>query len=609
MDTTSIKKATILFAGDSGDGIQFTGNQFTNAVAFDGNDLRTFPDFPAEIRAPQGTVAGVSGFQIQFASESVHSPGDQCDVLVAFNAASFKKHISKLKTGGTLIANSSGFDARNLKLAQYKDGKNPLESEELQGYEIHQIDITKLTREALKDSSLSAKQKGRAKNMFVLGFILWIYNKSVANSIKFLKEKFNAKPEIRDANIAVFRAGYHYGETIEALDKRFEIEPAKLEKGTYRNITGNRALAIGLIAAAKKANLNLFYSGYPITPASDILHFLNEYRNYGIKIFQAEDEIAAIGATIGASFGGDIGVTASSGPGIALKGEAIGLSFMLELPLLIINVQRGGPSTGLPTKTEQADLFQAMYGRNGESPIPVLAVCSPTDAFKTAFEAVKIAIEHMTPVMLLSDAYIANGSALWKIPQESELNAISASRPNEEHRKNEKYFPYLRDERQVRTWAIPGMKGFESRLGGLEKEDKTGAISYAAENHQKMVKIRQKKVAQISEYIPLQTIDKGNGKGKTLVVSWGGTYGVISEAVSRLIQKGKSVSHVHIKYLNPLPKNLKEIVQNFDEIYVAELNTGQLLQILRSKYLIDAKGINKIMGQPFTVSEIIDALQ
>ena len=609
MSARTIKKATILFAGDSGDGIQFAGNQFTNAVAFDGNDLRTFPDFPAEIRAPQGTVAGVSGFQIQFASESIRSPGDQCDVLVAFNAASLKKNISKLKPRGTIIANSSGFDAKNLKLAKYNDGKNPLESESLQGFKIHQINITKLTQEALKDSSLSTKQKNRAKNMFALGFILWVYNKSVDHTIKLVEEKFKSKAEVKDANIAVLRAGFNYGETIEALANRFEIEPAEMEKGIYRNITGNRALAIGLITGAKKANLDLFYSGYPITPASDILHFLNQYRNYGIRIFQAEDEISAIGAAIGASFSGAIGVTASSGPGIALKGEAIGLGFMIELPLLIINVQRGGPSTGLPTKTEQADLFQAMYGRNGESPIPVLAISSPTDAFQTTFDAIKIAIEHMTPVMLLSDAYIANGSAPWKIPKESDLESIATFRPNENHRKNGKYFPYLRDQRQVRTWAVPGMKGFESRLGGLEKEHETGVISYGGKNHQKMVEIRQKKVDQISDYIPLQAIDKGNNNGEILIVSWGGTFGIISEAVSKLIQKGKAVSHVHIKYLNPLPKNMKGILQNFDKVYVAELNTGQLLQILRSKYLIDAKGINKIMGQPFTVSEIINALQ
>ena len=608
--TKLLQKATVLFAGDSGDGIQFTGNQFTNTIASDGNDLRTFPDFPAEIRAPQGTVSGVSGFQIQFASQKISSPGDRCDVLVAFNAASFKKHISKLKKGGILIVNSAGFDARNLKLAKYGNDENPLDSKVLQEYEVHQINISKLTLEALKDTTLSPKQKSRSKNMFVLGFILWIYNKPIELSIEFLKEKFKSKHEIVDANISVLRAGFHYGETTETLDRRFEISSAKLEKGTYRNITGNHALVIGLITAAKKANLELFYSGYPITPASDILHFLNQYRNYGVKIFQSEDEIAAIGSAIGASFGGNsIGVTASSGPGISLKGEAIGLAFMLELPLLVINVQRGGPSTGLPTKTEQADLFQAMYGRNGESPIVVLSINSPTDAFQMAFKAMKIAIEHMTPVMLLSDAYIANGSAPWKIPQESDLENISTFRPNETHRKGGKYLPYLRDERQVRTWAIPGMKGFESIIGSLEKEDGTGTVSYDAENHQKMVKFRREKVEQISNHIPLQTINQGKDKGKILIVSWGGAYGVVNESVSQLIREGKSVSHVHIKYLNPLPKNLKEILLNFDQVYIAELNTGQLLQILRSKYLIDAKGINKIMGQPFTVAEIIDALQ
>jgi 2-oxoglutarate/2-oxoacid ferredoxin oxidoreductase subunit alpha len=601
--------ATILFAGDSGDGIQLTGTQFTTTAALFGNDISTFPNFPAEIRAPQGTLAGVSGYQLNFGSVELHTPGDECDVLVVMNAAALKANISKLKPTGTIIANTDGFDKKNLKLAGYIDLVNPLEDSALGKYTLIQIDVTKLTREALKDYTMGVKEKDRSKNMFVLGFLYWIYNRNLVATVEFLKEKFKKKPELIEANISVLKAGYNFGDTSEAFTTRYDIKPAPMAKGVYRSIMGNQATAIGLIAAAKKANLNLFYGSYPITPASEILHELSKHKNFGVKTFQAEDEIAAICSAIGASFGGSIGMTASSGPGIALKGEAIGLAFMLELPLVIINVQRGGPSTGLPTKTEQADLFQALYGRNGEAPVPVLAASSPKECFAMAYEAVRIAIEHMTPVFFLSDGYIANGAEPWKFPEAKDLKEIKAGFAKSNEVTNEKkYLPYKRDKNFVRLWATPGMEGLQHRIGGLEKEDETGNISYDPDNHEKMVKLRAAKVEKIADSIPLQEIESGAEKAEVLVLGWGSTFGSIKTAVDGLIEEGYSVAHAHVRYLNPMPKNLGTLLRGYKRVLIPELNTGQLIQIIRSKFLIDAQGLNKIKGMPFSSGEIKDAI-
>jgi len=516
-----LEKVTILFAGDSGDGIQLTGTQFTTNTALFGNDLSTFPDFPAEIRAPLGTVAGVSGFQINFGAVDVYTPGDLCDVLVVMNVAALKKNLTRLKDRGTIIVNTAGFDKRNLRLAGVEEGQNPLLNNSLEGYKVHEFDITKLTRESLKDSSLGTKDRDRCKNMFVLGFVYWMYNRKIDSSISFLKTKFSSKPEVLNANIAVLKAGYHFADTCETFSNRFEVKPTKMPSGSYRNIIGNQATALGLIAAAHKSKLDLFYSGYPITPASDILHELAKHKNFGVKTFQAEDEIAAICSAIGASFGGDLPVTASSGPGIALKGEALGLAMMLELPLVIVNVQRGGPSTGLPTKTEQADLLQAVYGRNGEAPIPVIAASSPSDCFTMAYEACRIAIEHMTPVFLLSDGYIANGAEPWRYPTSDTLKPINVSFAKERLDTASAYLPYKRDEKLVREWALPGTKGVEHRLGGLEKDKETGNVSYDPDNHQFMVKVRAEKIAKIADYIPEQHFDTGSIHSKMLILGWG----------------------------------------------------------------------------------------
>lgn len=603
-----LEKVTVLFAGDSGDGIQLTGTQFTNNTALYGNDLSTFPDFPAEIRAPLGTLAGVSGFQINFGSSDVFTPGDLCDVLVVMNAAALKKNFSRLKERGTIIINTAGFDKRNLRLAGIQEHENPLNNDSLEGYKVHEIDVTKMTRESLKDSSLGTKDRDRCKNMFVLGFVYWMYNRSLESSIEFLKLKFKSKTEILDANLTVLKAGYHFADTSETFSNRFEVKPAKMEKGSYRNIIGNQATAIGLIAASQKSQLNLFYGGYPITPASDILHELAKHKNYGIKTFQAEDEIAGVCAAIGASFGGDLAVTASSGPGIALKGEALGLALMLELPLVIINVQRGGPSTGLPTKTEQADLFQALYGRNGEAPIPVIAASSPSDCFTMAYEACRIAVEHMTPVFLLSDGYIANGAEPWRYPKSKDLVDIKVRFANERMESDPAYLPYKRDEKLVRSWAIPGTKGLEHRVGGLEKQQETGHVSYDPENHQKMVKIRAEKVNKIADYIPAQVLDSGTKKSKLLVVGWGSTYGVIKTVVKELAVEGIDIAHTHIKYIQPMPKNLGEILSNYDKILIPEMNNGQLIKLIRDRYLVDAHPLNKIKGMPFEATEIKAAI-
>ncbi len=605
-----LQDVVIKFAGDSGDGMQLTGQQFTNNTALLGIDLATFPDFPAEIRAPIGTLPGVSGFQIHFSSNPVYTPGDTCDVLVAMNAAALKVNLKGLKKGGKIIANLEGFDAKNLRLAAYPEGINPLEDGSLDGYELTKVDITKLTREALKSNTeLGTKERDRAKNMFVLGLIYWLYNRNLDNTIDFLEEKFGKKENILKSNIDVLKAGYYYGETAELFNARYKVEKSKMEPGTYRSIMGNQALSMGLIAASQKSGLPLFLGSYPITPASDILHELSKYKNFGIKTFQAEDEIAGITAAIGASYGGSIGLTTTSGPGMALKTEAIGLATMLEIPLLIINIQRGGPSTGLPTKTEQSDLMQAYYGRNGEAPIPVLAASTPSDCFFMAFEAVKIALQHMTPVILLSDGYIANGAEPWKFPAAADLPAIEVKFKTSLAEGEEKFLPYKRNEKLARPWAIPGTAGLEHRIGGIEKQHETGNVSYDPENHEFMVKMRQAKVDKIADYIPLQKIDSGAANGKVLVLGWGSTYGTIKSAVLQLQSQGKSVSHAHIKYMRPFPKNLGEILAGFETILIPEINNGQLIKIIRDQYLVDAKAYNKIMGIPITKLELVTAIE
>jgi 2-oxoglutarate ferredoxin oxidoreductase subunit alpha len=605
-----LQDVVIKFSGDSGDGMQLTGQQFTNNTALLGIDLATFPDFPAEIRAPIGTLPGVSGFQIHFSSNPVYTPGDTCDVLVAMNAAALKVNLKSLKKGGKIIANIEGFDAKNLRLAAYPEGINPLEDGSLDGYELTKVDITKLTREALKSNTeLGTKERDRAKNMFVLGLIYWLYNRNLDNTIDFLEEKFGKKENILKSNIDVLKAGYYYGETAELFNARYKVEKSKMEPGTYRSIMGNQALSMGLIAATQKSGLPLFLGSYPITPASDILHELSKYKHFGIKTFQAEDEIAGIAAAIGASYGGSIGLTTTSGPGMALKTEAIGLATMLEIPLVIVNIQRGGPSTGLPTKTEQSDLLQAYYGRNGEAPIPVLAASTPSDCFFMAFEAVKIALQHMTPVILLSDGYIANGAEPWKFPSAKDLPTIEVKFKTSLAEGEDKFLPYKRDEKLARPWAVPGTAGLEHRIGGIEKQHETGNVSYDPENHEFMVKMRQAKVDKIANYIPLQTIDSGAATGKVLVLGWGSTYGTIKSAALQLQSQGKSVSHAHIKYMRPFPKNLGEILAGFETILIPEINNGQLIKIIRDQYFVDAKGYNKIMGIPITKQELITAIE
>jgi 2-oxoglutarate ferredoxin oxidoreductase subunit alpha len=600
MTQETVEKVVIFFAGDSGDGIQLAGSQFTNTAALYGNDLSTFPDFPAEIRAPQGTLAGVSGFQISFGSTEIFTPGDECDVLVVMNVAALKANLKRLKKGGAIIVNTDGFDKRNLRLAGFEDGENPLSDNSLSDYRVSEMNVTKLTRECLVDITLGIKEKDRCKNMFVLGFVYWMYNRTLEHTIEFLTQKFKSKPEVLEANIKVLKAGYNFADTCEISSSRFEVKPAKMSSGTYRNIMGNQATAMGLIAASQQSGLELFYGSYPITPASDILHELAKHKNFGVKSFQAEDEIAAVSAAIGAAFGGALGVTATSGPGVALKGEAIGLAFMLELPLVIVNVQRGGPSTGLPTKTEQADLLQAMYGRNGEAPIPVVSASTPSDCFEASLEACRIAIEHMTPVFFLSDGYIANGAEPWMFPQTKDLKGISVPMT----KKTDDYLPYKRDEKLVREWAIPGMAGLEHRLGGLEKEAETGNVSYDSDNHEYMVKTRAEKVERIADFIPLQNVDSGEEKGKVLVLAWGSTYGAVKTAVKELLADGFSVSHAHLRYINPLPKNLGELLSGFDMVLIPEINNGQLIKIIRDKYLINAIPFNKIKGTPFEAREI-----
>ena len=604
-----LQNVVIKFAGDSGDGMQLTGNQFTNNTAMLGIDLATFPDFPAEIRAPIGTLPGVSGYQLRFSSDRVYTPGDECDVLVAMNAAALKVNLSGLKKGGKIIVNEDGFDSKNLRLANYPDGINPLNDNSLDGYEVIKMDVTKMTREALKDFTMGFKEKDRAKNMFVLGFLYWMYNRDMDNTIGFLKEKFGKKPDIFDSNVKVLQAGYNFGDTTETFSARYTVEKAKMDPGTYRSIMGNQALAYGLIAATQKSDLPLFLGSYPITPASDILHELSNYKNFGIKTFQAEDEIAAITSAIGASYGGALGLTTTSGPGMALKAEAMGLAVMLEIPLVIVNIQRGGPSTGLPTKTEQSDLMQAYYGRNGECPMPIISASTPSDCFDVAYEAVRIAVQHMTPVILLSDGYIANGAEPWKFPQSADLKPIEVKYKTQLGHGEEKFQPYLRDEKLVRPWVIPGTPGMEHRIGGLEKQNITGNISYEAENHQLMVKIRQEKIDKIANYIPAQHLDSGPDKGKVLVLGWGSTFGSIKSACAELQKEGHAVSHAHLRYVRPFPANLGDIIKNFEQVLIPEINNGQLIKIIRDIYMVDAKGYNKIMGVPITKGELVEAIK
>jgi 2-oxoglutarate/2-oxoacid ferredoxin oxidoreductase subunit alpha len=621
-----VESITIRFAGDSGDGMQLAGTRFTDTAAILGNDIATFPDFPAEIRAPAGTLAGVSGFQVHFSSNDIHTPGDILDALVVMNPAALKTNLRDLKKGGILIVNTDAFAQNDLDKAKYK--ANPLEDGSLAGYHVVRVAVSKLNKEAVRDCGLSPREQDRCKNFFALGLVYWLYERPLEATVKWLKDKFGKKPDhkpVLDANTAALKAGYNYGETVELLPVQYKVSKAKIPPGQYRKITGNEAIAIGLVAASHAANKTLVYSGYPITPASSVLEDLSqpEMRRHGVRTLQAEDEIAAIGVALGASFGGAIGVTGTSGPGICLKSEAINLAVMTELPLVILDVQRGGPSTGLPTKTEQADLLQAMFGRNGESPVAILAPQSPVDCFDISYEAVKIATRFMCPVFVLSDGYIANGSEPWKIPDVAKLPKIEithATKPNSdgmngavhEHGDGEgggagKFLPYRRDQYLSRPWAIPGTPGLEHRIGGIEKQDVTGNINYEPANHEHMVHTRWKKIENIALTIPdLDVI--GDGDADLLVIGWGGTYGSITTAVDRVRKSGKKVAQAHLRYLNPMPKNTEAVLKRFKKILVPELNSGQLCWLLRAKYLVPAEGYNKVQGRPFLVSEIEAAI-
>lgn len=605
-ETTLIEADSIVirFSGDSGDGMQLTGNQFTDTAAFLGNDLSTFPEFPAEIRAPIGTTAGVSGFQVHFGSKEIFTPGDEYDVLVAMNSAALKVDLARLKKGGIVIVNTAGFDKKNLSLAGYPDGANPLEDNTLDNYTVHKVDVTKFTKDCLAGSGLGMKEIERSKNMFVLGLLFWMFDEPMDYTINFIKEKFAKKPDIAEANIKTLKAGWNFGDHTEIFTTRYHVSPAQLPKGTYRNITGNHATAIGLVAASEMSGLPLFLGSYPITPASDVLHELSKYKTSNVKTFQAEDEIAAICAAIGASYGGGLGVTTTSGPGMSLKTEALGLATILEIPLLVVNIQRGGPSTGLPTKTEQSDLLQAMYGRHGEGPLPIVAASSPADCFDTVLEAARIAVEHMTPVICLTDGYIANGSEPWRFPTKDQLKPIKVTFATEPNGPNGTYLPYKRDEKLSRPWAIPGTKGLEHRIGGLEKQQETGNVSYDAKNHENMTRLRAEKIEKIADYIPDVKADSGKASGKLLVLGWGSTSGSIKTAVRELIAEGHDVSHVHLRHLNPFPKNLGEVLGSYDKVLIPEMNCGQLLQMIRAKYLTPAMGLSKVQGLPFTTTEL-----
>jgi 2-oxoglutarate/2-oxoacid ferredoxin oxidoreductase subunit alpha len=600
-----LRSATVRLAGDSGDGMQLTGTQLTNTSALAGNDVATFPDYPAEIRAPRGTRAGVSGFQVQFASKEIFTPGDRLNALVVMNPAALVTNIADLEPGGVLIVNEDAFAAKDLKLANLE--RNPLEDGSLSQYRLIKVPMSMLTRKAVEDLGLGAKFAERCKNFFAMGLIYWLYGRELDVTLRFNREKFGDKPEIAQANERALRAGWYYGETTEAFGISYRVGPAKLEPGLYRNVMGNQALAWGLMAAAKLSGKELFYGAYPITPATDILHELSRHKNFGVRTFQAEDEIAAICAVIGAAFAGAMAVTGTSGPGIALKTEAMGLGLMLELPMLVINVQRGGPSTGQPTKTEQADLLQAMYGRNGEAPLPVLACRSPADCFYVAQEAWRIAVRYMTPVIVLSDGYIANGAEPWRVPRFEDLPKIPIEHPPTTT-DGEPFLPYQRDERLSRPWALPGTPGLEHRIGGLEKQHVTGNVSYDPDNHEFMVKLRAQKVENIAMDIPLQEVH-GPAAGDLLVLSWGGTYGACVTGVQQCQAEGLSVAHAHLRYLNPFPANLGEILANYDKVLIPEWNMGQLKLLIRDRYLVDAQGLNKVKGKPFNVEEVVAGIR
>lgn len=594
--------AIVRFAGDSGDGMQLVGTQFTDATALFGNDLATLPDYPAEIRAPAGSLGGVSGFQINFASSEVHTPGDTVQTLVAMNPAALKVNLPDLERGGTLIVNEDAFDATGLKLANYAG--NPLEDGSLAGYQVHKIPMSRLTKEVVAPTGLKPKDAERCKNFFALGVTLWLYDRPIAPTLKWLDAKFGKTPELRQANELALRAGINYGNTAEMFQVHYRIQPAKTAPGVYRKVRGNEASALGLMAAAWKAGQKLFYASYPITPASDILHELVKHKNFGVKVFQAEDEIAAMCAAIGGSYGGAFAATGTSGPGMALKSEAMGLAVILELPMVIVNVQRGGPSTGLPTKTEQSDLLQAIGGRHGECPMPIIAAQSPSDCFYAAFEAFQIAVKYMTPVVVLTDGYLANGSEPWRVPNVDDLPGIDVNHDISP----EGFQPYSRDENLARPWALPGTKGLAHRIGGLEKENITGKVSYDPANHELMVRTRAAKVAKVADMIPDQKV-LGPETGELLVVSWGGTYGTVRTAVERMQAQGASVAHMHLRHINPMPRNLPQIFKRYQKVLVPELNLGQLLLLLRATYLVDAKGLNKIQGRPFTVAEVMNKIQ
>jgi 2-oxoglutarate ferredoxin oxidoreductase subunit alpha len=594
----TIDKAVIRFCGDSGDGMQITGSQFTNTVALYGNDLATFPDYPAEIRAPAGTLPGVSGFQVHFSSSNVYTPGDSVDVLIAMNPAALKMNLADLKTNGILIVNSDDFKETDLRKAQIT--VSPLEDHSLDGYRLFAVELTKLTRAALKDVGLDAKSMDRCKNFFALGMCYWLYNRSMEPTLRWLDDKFKNKPQLVTANKLAMQAGYSFCEATEAFQISYEIPPAKLSPGVYRNISGNAALALGFVAASQQAGIPLFLGSYPITPASDILHELSMYKNFGVTTFQAEDEIAAVSSAIGASYTGALAITTTSGPGMALKTEAIGLAVAVELPLVICDIQRGGPSTGLPTKTEQADLLQAMYGRNSEAPVPVLAPSSPGDCFWIALEASRIAIKYMVPVIILSDGYLANGAEPWKVPTVAELPQI----PVHFETNPEGFLPYKRNPSTLaRPWAIPGTPGLEHRVGGIEKQDVTGNINYEPLNHEHMVRTRAEKVEGIAQDIP-EIVPEGDQSGDLLIVAWGSTAGPITAAMKPMREKGHRIGHVHLRYLNPLPRNLGDILKRYKKVLVPEMNMGQLSMILRAKFLVDAESYGKIQGKPFKQSEI-----
>ncbi len=596
--------ATVRFCGDSGDGMQLAGSQLTVTSALVGNDIATFPDFPAEIRAPRGTLAGVSGFQIHFASHEIFTPGDQLDALVAMNPAALATNLEDLVPGGILIVNADSFDRKDLEMAGY--ASNPLTDDSLSAYQLYPVDMSKLTRQAVEGLGIGVKEADRCKNFYAMGLVFWLYDRPLEPTLRYIDEKFAKKPEIAEANRRALRAGFNYGDTTEMFPSHFRVARAQLPRGRYRNVMGNQALAMGMMAAAELSDCELFLASYPITPASDILHELARHKNFGVRTIQAEDEIAAITAAIGAAFGGAMALTTSSGPGIALKTEGIGLAVMTELPLVIVNVQRGGPSTGLPTKTEQADLLQAVCGRNGECPVPVIAARSPADCFDVAIEAWRIATRFMTPVLLLTDGYIANGSEPWRIPDVASLERFPVEHPGPRVN-GQKFMPYERNERLARPWAIPGTPGLMHRIGGLEKQDITGNVNYEPENHQRMVHLRARKVAGIAQDIPEQEVN-GPATGDLLVLSWGGTYGACATAVKSAQERGRTVAHAHLRYLNPFPRNLEAVLRSYRKVLIPELNLGQLRLLIRGQYLVDAVGLNKVKGRPFTVAEVMDKI-